>query len=54
VLINSDYRPTDRAAVADAGFEFMLMPGVDHFVMMEEPAAFNRLLRAALSLVRAA
>jgi pimeloyl-ACP methyl ester carboxylesterase len=54
VLINSDYRPTDRAAVTDAGFGFMLMPGVGHFVMMEEPAAFNRLLRAALSQVRAA
>jgi pimeloyl-ACP methyl ester carboxylesterase len=54
VLINSDYRPTDRAAAADAGFEFMLMPKVGHFVMMEEPATFNRLLREALARIPAA
>jgi pimeloyl-ACP methyl ester carboxylesterase len=45
-LINSDYSPTN----VDAGreyaddFDAVLMTGVGHFVMMEDPETFNRLL----------
>ncbi len=45
-LINSDYNPTnvDAGREYHASFDAVLMPGVGHFVMMEDPATFNRLL----------
>jgi len=44
--INSDYNPTNVAAGREAtsSFEVVLMSGVGHFVMMEDPQTFNRLL----------
>jgi len=42
--INSDYRPTDTEAAARHGLKVVLMSGVAHFVMMEDPDTFNRLL----------
>jgi len=45
-LINSDYSPTnvDAGREATSSFDVVLMSGVGHFVMMEDPETFNRLL----------
>jgi pimeloyl-ACP methyl ester carboxylesterase len=45
-LINSDYSPTnvDAGREATSSFDVVLMSGVGHFVMMEAPETFNRLL----------
>jgi pimeloyl-ACP methyl ester carboxylesterase len=42
--INPDYRPTDIEALRKHGVATVLMPGVGHFPMMEDPVTFNRLL----------
>ena len=44
--INSDMRPTDVQGFEStfSSFKFMILPGVGHFVMMEDPETFNRLL----------
>lgn len=44
VAINPDNRPTDVDALRRHGVKPVLMPGVGHFLMMEDPDAFNRLL----------
>ncbi len=44
VAINPDYRPNDVEALARHGVRAVLMPGVGHFLMMEDPETFNRLL----------
>lgn len=45
-LINSDYVPTNIDAGREyaSSFDAVLMSGVGHFVMMEDPETFNRLL----------
>jgi pimeloyl-ACP methyl ester carboxylesterase len=45
-LINSDMNPTNVDAGREyiSSFEVVLMSGVGHFVMMEDPDTFNRLL----------
>ncbi len=45
-LINSDYRPTNIEAgqALTGSFDAVLMSGVGHFVMQENPQQFNRLL----------
>ena len=45
-LINSEYLPTSVDAGRDyaVSFDAVLMSGVGHFVMMEDPGTFNRLL----------
>ena len=49
-LINADLWPTDlevwRRSKAD--FSLAVMPGVGHFVMLEDPEEFNRLLAHAV------
>jgi pimeloyl-ACP methyl ester carboxylesterase len=42
--INPDSRPTDAESLRRHGVEPVVMSGVGHFLMMEEPDAFNRLL----------
>jgi pimeloyl-ACP methyl ester carboxylesterase len=42
--INPDNRPTDVASLRRHGVEPVVMPGVAHFLMLENPAGFNRLL----------
>lgn len=42
--INPDYRPTDVAALQRYGVKVVPMSGVGHFLMMEDPETFNRLL----------
>ncbi len=45
-LVNSDYRPTNVGAGREyaTSFDAVLMSGVGHFVMLEDPETFNRLL----------
>jgi pimeloyl-ACP methyl ester carboxylesterase len=44
VAINPDHRPTDIDGLLGHGVKTVIMPGVGHFPMMEDPAAFNRVL----------
>jgi len=44
VAINPDYRPTDVDALRRHRVKTVLMRGVGHFLMMEDPDTFNRLL----------
>jgi pimeloyl-ACP methyl ester carboxylesterase len=44
VAINAEQGHTDTAALRRHGVEPVLMPGVGHFLMMEDPEGFNRLL----------
>ena len=44
VAINPDARPTDTEALRRHGVKTVLMSGVGHFLMMEDPDRFNRLL----------
>lgn len=44
VAINPDYRPNDIEALRHEGVETVLMSGVGHFLMMEDPVTFNGLL----------
>ena len=44
VAINADHRPTDVEALRRHGVEAVLMSGVAHFPMLEDPDRFNRLL----------
>lgn len=50
VLINSDYQPTDVTLLERtvANFEYVEMPGIGHFVMLEDPLTFTNHLLAAL------
>lgn len=48
VAINSDWRATDVDAAQRCGVHVMLMSGVGHFLMMEDPQTFNRLLDEAV------
>lgn len=49
-LINADFWPTDLAAAREhkPDLGLAVMPAVGHFVMMEEPDEFNRLLERAV------
>ncbi len=48
-LINSSHwRPTNREAAARRGIDLATMSGVGHFVMLEDPGSFNRLLHDAV------
>lgn len=44
VAINPDARPTDTEALRRHGVRAVLVSGVGHFLMMEDPDTFNRLL----------
>jgi pimeloyl-ACP methyl ester carboxylesterase len=48
IAINSRYRPTNLEAAQRYGIEVLWMSGVGHFVMMEDPQTFNRLLNEAV------
>jgi len=49
IAINSaEYRVTDTPAAQRCGIEVVFMSGVGHFVMIEDPQTFNRLLDEAL------
>lgn len=44
VAINPDDSPTDIESMALHGVEVVIMPGVGHFLMMEQPDDFNAML----------
>jgi pimeloyl-ACP methyl ester carboxylesterase len=44
VAINPASRSTDPEPLARHGVQVVAMPGVGHFLMLEEPGTFNRLL----------
>ena len=48
IAINSDNSPTDTASMDHYGVQVMIMNGVGHFMMMEDPDRFNRLLQTAI------
>ena len=50
-LINSDYRPTNIGAgqALTTSFEAVLMSGVGHFVMQEDPVQFNAIMAELLN-----
>ncbi|HEU4681954.1 MAG TPA: alpha/beta hydrolase, partial [Gemmatimonadales bacterium] len=50
-LINADKWPTDLEAIRrhNAAVGLAVMPAVGHFLMMEDPEEFNRLLTRAIS-----
>lgn len=48
VAINPDTPATDSQALERHGVEVLLMPGVGHFPMLEDPATFNDLLMRAV------
>lgn len=47
--INSDYRANDFEAARRYGVKIQTMSGVGHFVMMEDPVIFNRLLKETIN-----
>lgn len=49
IAINPDNAPTDIASLEHYGVQVILMPGVGHFVMMEDPKRFNGLLSTAVA-----
>ena len=53
VAINPESPPTDSASLRRHGVEAVIMPGVGHFLMMEQPEAFNPLLREAIARILA-
>jgi pimeloyl-ACP methyl ester carboxylesterase len=44
VAINPDYRPNDEASLRQYGVRSVIMSGVGHFSMLEDPDQFNRVL----------
>jgi len=48
VAINPEYRPTDQASLARHGIDCVLVPGVGHFLMLEDPARFNLVLEEVI------
>jgi pimeloyl-ACP methyl ester carboxylesterase len=48
IAINGDTSPTDVESMHRHGVEVVVMSGVGHFLMMEDPERFNRLLAAAV------
>ena len=48
IAINPDNAPTDTASMNRYGVDVMIIPGVGHFVMMEDPPRFNRILENAI------
>jgi pimeloyl-ACP methyl ester carboxylesterase len=52
IAINPDNAPTDTASLHHCGVEVMIMPGVGHFCMMENPGEFNRLLLTAIEKIK--
>ncbi len=48
-LINSPLYPTDSAAANRYGMDVVIMSGVGHFAMMEDPKTFNALLSSAIA-----
>ena len=48
IAINPDGPATDVESMNKLGVEVIFMPGVGHFLMLEDPERFNGLLRTAV------
>lgn len=48
IAINPDNPPTDFESMKRHGVEVVVMPGVGHFPMMEDPGRFNRVLGSVI------
>lgn len=48
VAINPDNEPTDTASMKRHGVDVVFMPGVGHFMPLEDPVRFNRILGAVV------
>ena len=48
IALNSDNSPTDVESMEHYGVQVMVMKGVGHFLMMEDPDRFNHLLKTAI------
>jgi pimeloyl-ACP methyl ester carboxylesterase len=48
IAINPDNAPTDVESMKRHGVTVVIMPGVGHFAMMEDPPRLNALLRSAI------
>ncbi|HEY0679940.1 MAG TPA: alpha/beta hydrolase [Chitinophagaceae bacterium] len=49
IAINPDNETTDVPSMEQYGVKLMFMPGTGHFLMMEDPPRFNRILRSAIN-----
>lgn len=49
IAINADTPPTDAASLERHGVDVVVMEGVGHFLMMEDPERFNQVLRTAIN-----
>jgi pimeloyl-ACP methyl ester carboxylesterase len=49
IAINPDNAPTDVASLNHYGVQVIFMPGVGHFLMMEDSQRFNGLLSTAIA-----
>ena len=49
VAINPDYRPTDKASLLRYGVRPVIMSGVGHMLMLEEPERFNQILGSVVA-----
>jgi pimeloyl-ACP methyl ester carboxylesterase len=48
VALNSDNAPTDTASMQHYGIEIVILPGLGHFLMMEDPKRFNEALERVI------
>jgi pimeloyl-ACP methyl ester carboxylesterase len=48
IAINSDSAPTDTISMQQNGVKVIFMSGVGHFLMLEDPERFNRILTTAV------
>jgi len=48
IAINPENAPTDVPSLEHYGVHVIFMPGVGHFLMMEDPKRFNGLLGTAI------
>jgi len=48
IAINADNGPTDVASLASHGVKAIVMPGVGHFMMLEDPKRFDEILASAI------
>jgi pimeloyl-ACP methyl ester carboxylesterase len=49
VAINADHEPTDTVSLGEYGVETVIASAVGHFLMLEDPDQFNRLLADVLA-----
>jgi pimeloyl-ACP methyl ester carboxylesterase len=49
VALNPDNEPTDVESMKKHGVDVVIMPGVGHFLMMEDPERFNKMLQKVIT-----